>query len=235
MIRKLYKALEQKERALRRSFGRNIADPKERRRSQWHVTFLDHGIFRKFWHNFSQVAPGVFRCNQPDHKRLAVYRAKGIKTVVNLRGVARQPHYLFEEESCAALGITLIPLQLSARNAPKRARLLALLDLFETLDRPFLIHCKSGADRTGLAGVLYLMEQEGLPLDLAKRQLSLRYLHLRRTSTGILDHFLDVYQARDARSPIGIRDWIANEYNRDALTASFEEKQGALKPWQGWL
>ncbi|PJI85049.1 tyrosine phosphatase family protein [Yoonia maricola] len=234
MIRKIYKALDRKERELRKSFGHDITDPNERKKSYWHVRWLDHGIFRIFWHNFEKVSEGVYRSNHPDHKRFKAYAGMGIKTVLNLRGVAEQPHYLFEVESCAKLGLTLVTIQMSARKAPKRAQLIKVLDAFNTIERPVLIHCKSGADRTGLVAALYLMVHQGQSVEVARKQLSFRYLHIRRSSTGILDHFLDVYAARNSQAPVAITDWIKNEYDRDALMASFAAKQAALKPWQGW-
>lgn len=235
MIRKIFTALDRKERELRQSFGHDITDPTERKRSYWHVRWLDHGVLRTFWHNFEKVSDGVYRSNHPDHKRFEAYAAKGIKTVLNLRGVASQPHYLFEAESCERLGLTLVTISMSARQAPKAEQLIKVIDAFETMERPFLMHCKSGADRTGLVAALYLMVQEGQPVEVARRQLGFRYLHIRRTATGILDHFLDVYAARNAQTPIAITDWIKTEYDRDTLTASFAAKQAALKPWQGWL
>ncbi len=234
MLRKLMRTLDRKERALRKSFGQDITDPKERKRSMWHFNWLDHGVLRILWHNFDQVAPGVYRSNHPNHKRFTAYGAMGIKTILNLRGTAQQPHYLFEVESCAALGLTLVDNQMAARRAPKKRELRRLLDSFATIERPFLMHCKSGADRTGLAAALYLMLYEDASLEEARKQLSFRYLHIRRTRTGILDHFLDVYAARAAESSISIERWILTEYDQDALTASFKEKQAALKPWQGW-
>lgn len=234
MIRKFIKALDRKERDLRKSFGQDITDPKERKRSMWHFNWLDHGVLRILWHNFDEVAPGVYRSNHPNHKRFAAYAAMGIKSVLNLRGKAQQPHYLFEVESCAALGLTLVDSQMAARRAPKLRELVQLLHAFETIEKPFLMHCKSGADRTGLAAALYLMLYEDASLDEARAQLSFRYVHIRRTETGILDHFLDVYEARLAEGPITIDDWIKTEYDPEALTASFAAKQAALKPWQGW-
>lgn len=234
MIRKIFETLDRKERELRASFGHDITDPVERKRSLQHLRWLDHGILRTYWHNFEEFAPGAFRSNQPDHARFGAYADLGIKTVLNLRGVKQQPHYLFEVESTDKLGLTLITVPMSARQAPKKDRMLSLLDTFATIERPFLMHCKSGADRTGLAAAIYLMVQEGQPLAIAQQQLSFRYLHIRRTQTGILDHFLDVYATRAAQSPIAIDDWIRTEYDPAALTASFAAKQAALKPWQGW-
>ncbi|KQB97152.1 protein tyrosine phosphatase [Loktanella sp. 1ANDIMAR09] len=234
MIRKIFKALDQKERDLRKSFGHDITDPDERKKSYWHVRWLDHGILRTFWHNFDQVSEGVYRSNHPDHKRFEAYAAMGIKTILNLRGVAKQPHYLFEVESCERLGLALVTMHMSARAAPRRERLLAIIAAFEEMERPFLMHCKSGADRTGLVAALYLMVHDGKSVAEARRQLSFRYLHIRKTSTGILDHFLDVYEARNAQEPIAIEDWIRTEYDCDALTESFAQKQAAQMFWQGW-
>ena len=233
-MRKLISSFRKKERAFRTSFGRDIIDPKERRKSQLHFNWLDHGILRKHWHNFARIAPGVYRANHPDHRRFKAYAADGIKTILNLRGAAKQPHYLFEVESCTGLGLTLVDIKLSARNAPPTKELQELLMAFETAEKPFLIHCKSGADRTSLAAALYLMVVERQPLDIARKQLSFRFLHIKRSATGILDHFFDTYATRNAASPITIEDWIKTEYDPEALTKSFAAKQAALKPWQGW-
>lgn len=234
MIRKIFRTLERKERELRQSFGHDITDPEERKRSYRHVRWLDHGILRTFWHNFEKVSEGVYRSNHPDHARFEAYAAMGIKTILNLRGITKQPHYLFEAESCERLGLILLTVHMSARKAPQKAKLIDLMDAFDTIERPFLIHCKSGADRTGLVAALYLMIVDGQSLAKARAQLSFRYLHIRRSSTGILDHFFDMYEARNAKSPIFIADWIRTEYDADALTKSFAAKQAALKPWQGW-
>ncbi|WP_106744901.1 tyrosine-protein phosphatase [Yoonia maritima] len=234
MIRRIMKKLEKKEQNLRQSFGHDITDPQERKRSQFHFNWLDHGILRLRWHNFEEFAPGAYRSNHPNHARFEAYAAMGIKSVLNLRGVAKQPHYLFEVESCERLGLTLVNSQMAARRAPSVKELTSLISAFETIERPFLLHCKSGADRTGLAAAIYLMMFAGAPLSVAQKQLSFRFLHIRKTHTGILDHFLDVYAARIARSPIAIDDWITTEYDPEALTKSFAEKQATLRFWQGW-
>jgi protein tyrosine/serine phosphatase len=234
MIRKLSEFLEKKEHDWRKSFGHDIVDPAERRKSQWHLRWLDHGIFRTFWHNFEKIAPGAYRSNQPDDKRFEAYAAMGIKTVLNLRGEALQPHYLFEVESCETHGLTLIPAKMSARRAPKVERLLEVLDAFATMERPFVMHCKSGADRTGLAAAIYLMLYDDASLEQARKQLSFRYLHIRKTQTGILDYFLDVYAERNAQSPIAIDTWIRTEYDEVALKDSYDARKKAERFWQGW-
>lgn len=58
------------------------------------------------------------------------------------------------------------------------------------IDGPFLMHCKSGSDRAGLASALYLLDQ-GRPVAEARKMMSLRYLHLANSDAGILDVMLE--------------------------------------------
>jgi len=160
--------------ARKASFGRDITDPEERKRSYRYVRWVDHGILRTVWTNFGQVADGVYRSNQPDHARLERYRDMGIKAVLNLRGKGVRAPYLFEEESCNTLGLMLVSIPLQARAPAKRENLLAVFEAFDNIPRPFVLHCKSGADRAGLASALYQLDQ-GQPVSVAKKELSLRY------------------------------------------------------------
>ncbi len=205
-------------------YGRDIDDPVQRARSHRYLLWKDHGILRTFWTNFGQVAPDVFRSNHPTHKRLQAYRDQGIKAVLNLRGQGMRAPYLFEVESCEALGLTLVSVDLQARKPAPVDSLLALLEAFDTIPRPFVMHCKSGADRAGLASALYVLDQGGTVAE-AQRQLSVRFLHLRFTKTGVQDHMLDLYAERLSRGSISIRDWVRTEYDPAQLAASFANKK----------
>jgi protein tyrosine phosphatase (PTP) superfamily phosphohydrolase (DUF442 family) len=198
----------------------SLDGPAARRRAAFHYHLLDHAVLRRSWTNMHQVAPGVWRSNHPTHARLRDLKAMGIRTILNLRGAGETPPFLFEHESCRALGLELRSVGLSARAAPRRDELLKLFDAFRTMERPFVMHCKSGADRAGLAAALYLLAH-GAPLAEARRQLSWRFLHVRHSRTGILDHVLDLYGARLRQGPIGIEDWVRDEYDRDAAMASW--------------
>lgn len=211
-----------------------IDTPMGRKRAQRQLDWGDHGILRYRWHNFSQFAPDAFRSNHPTTDRFDTYAAMGIKTVLTLRGAQHQPQYLFEAETCARLGLTLECVQLAARRAPPVDRLQMLFAMFDKIERPFLMHCKSGADRTGLAAALYLLEYEGADIATAKAQLSFDFVHIRRTATGILDHFLDTYESRFNQTGIGVRDWVNTEYSAEDLKVSFAAKQRSLWFWQGW-
>ena len=199
------------------------ADDRDPRRDWWHYHVIDHGVLRYLWTNDAQVAPGVFRSNHPHDSRLRTYRDAGVRAVLNLRGENDGAAFALERQACADLGLDLISIKFSARNVPNRDRLLELFAAFDAIARPFLMHCKSGADRAGLASVLYLLDQ-GVPLDEARRQLSLKFLHVKWTKTGVQDAFLDVYADRLARGPIGIRDWVRTEYDPGAVRRLFDSR-----------
>ncbi|MEX3015933.1 fused DSP-PTPase phosphatase/NAD kinase-like protein [Gymnodinialimonas hymeniacidonis] len=176
----------------------------------------DHGLLRRHWRNEGEVAPGLFRANHPDENALRQWKARGIVEVISLRPAQFAVHE-FEARTCEALGLRLRNVPLEARSAPRPERLLSLLDIFDTLERPALIHCKSGADRTGLAAALWGIHIEGHPVAEAKRALGLRHLHLSWSKTGVLDRFLDAYQDRLKHGDIPIRLWIETEYDPSTL------------------
>jgi hypothetical protein len=110
-----------------------------------------------------------------------------------------------------------------SRSLPTRDDLVRAARLFETLERPVLFHCKSGADRAGFVAALWLALAEGVPVARARRQLSLRYGHVRQGKTGVLDAFFDAYEA-DTGGATPLLDWIRESYDRDALMAGFRAR-----------
>lgn len=204
-----------------RAWGYDISTPKARRRAKRHFNWIDHGILRTFWFNFHEIAPGVFRSNQPSPKRLAEFKQMGVKTVISLRGNNPRSPHLFETEACENLDLTYETVRLHARSLANRNELLNLLKLFETIEKPFVFHCKSGADRAGLASYLYLLHMTDTVPAVARKQFSLKYLHIKSSSTGILDHMIDAYEQDFNKSQISIREWIKTQYNPTALTQSY--------------
>ncbi|EAR52463.1 hypothetical protein OG2516_05128 [Oceanicola granulosus HTCC2516] len=230
MFRRLLSRLEDAERRWRRGFGRDITDPRERRRSTWHYNWLDHAHLRRVWTNQVEIAPGVWRSNQPTFRRLRELRDRhGVHTILNLRGEDVFAHYLFLREECAALGLRLVDVKLNATTAPTRERLVELLEAFDRVERPFLMHCKSGADRTGLAAALWMMLKEGQSLEQARDQLHRRHWHYRNGPAGVIDEILDLYEARNTRAPVAIDTWIRTEYTKEAVKAAFEARRAAAR------
>ena len=225
MLQKFWKYLEDKERAWRYSFGNDLSSPAARRQARRHFNWVDHGILRVYWTNFAPVAEGVFRSNQPSPERLRRYRDKGIRSVLNLRGTSPLSQYLLEKEACDALGLNLTDINLSATQLPTLETIHELEQHFRTLQKPFVMHCKSGADRAGFASALYQLLIEDMPIETAQKQLSLRFLHLKSSAKGILDYCLEKYRKRTEVEPIPFRDWLESEYDPVKLQQEFDARR----------
>ena len=213
------------ERNLRAYYNTDLSTPENRRRAHIYNLWFDHAVLRKYWTNFFPVAEGVYRSNQPTHERFVKLKAMGIKSVLNLRGAAGAAHFLVEEESCRTLGLHLVNVNLNARTAASSAEILQVIEAFRTIERPFVMHCKSGADRAGFAAAIYLFVIEGRQLAEARKMLSAKYIHFKWTKTGILDYIFDLYAARNERSAISFEDWIATEYDYIAVQEEFLQKK----------
>jgi len=183
--------------------------------------FVDHAVFRLVHANFAAVAPGrLYRMNHPTPGRLTrLTRRHGLRTLINLRGQTGSGSYALSRERAARLGLDFIDMSLESRGAPQRERILRLHDIYRTMRAPALIHCKSGADRAGLAAALWVMFEGGTTAE-ALRQLSLRFGHLRRSRTGVLDAFFLRY-AREAEGRKPFLDWVREDYDEAALRRDF--------------
>jgi len=224
---RLFKGIRRWEADLRASYNVDLSTEENRRRNRIYRLYFDHEIIRGLWTNFHEIAPGVFRSNHPTRKRFAQMKARGISTVLNLRGANPNAHYWAEEEWCRELGLTLVSVELNARGLVPRERLQHLIATFRCLPRPFVMHCKSGADRAGLASAIYLMVIEGQPVAQAKKMLSPRYFHIPNRHVGILDYMLDCYAARSAREPMSFETWVDTVYDPAEITARFRARQPA--------
>lgn len=183
--------------------------------------FDDHGIIRVPWTHTHEIAPGVWRSNQPSPARLERLEKQGIRSVLSLRGRPTRVATVLEREACERLGLTLRFASIGAGDLSSREKLLHLLDTFREIERPFVFHCKSGIDRTGLAAMLYLLAETDTPPEIAREQLSFKYLHLKAGRHGIIDHMADTYLRAWRETGIGIREWIGTEYDPDALRQSY--------------
>lgn len=190
------------------------------------MLFVDHGIFREIYTNCHQLSDKAWRCAQPAPRHLRKFAKMGIRTVVNLRGERDCGSFWLEQKACDHYGLNLVNFQVRSRAAPSPQDIRAAKSLFETVEYPVLLHCKSGADRAGLMSALYRVLHEGVSIEDAKNELSLKYGHFRQADTGILDGFFDAYLKDNADQPIAFLDWVDTKYDPDALRRQFRS--------QGW-
>ena len=130
--------------------------------------------------NVHVVESGVlYRSAQLNGQKLAdVMDAYGIKSVINLRGENSGSWWYDNEVAVTtAHGASHLDVRMSALQDPAVGTIAKLMETMRTAPRPILIHCQSGADRTGLAAALFERFVERRPTDIAAHQISFRYGH----------------------------------------------------------
>ena len=200
----------------------NLDLPADRKRARRELIWGDHGFLRLAFQNLHHIGGGMVRANQPSPEHLKKFADQGVKTILNLRGPSPKGYYLLEKEACEALGLTLIDYRVFSRDTPKIEAIHDLKRIYAEMEYPAVMHCKSGADRTGLAGVLYKHFQMGLPISEALEQLRLRYLHVRQGKTGMIDFFFEEFiRYEENGGELDFLGWVDEIYDPADVKARF--------------
>ena len=156
--------------------------------------------------NLHAVSEGVlYRSAQLSKAEIAaVAQRYRIKSVLNLRGAhAGQRWYDDEVAESGQLGLIHYDYAVSAKRFVTGQQIAELLDIMRRAPKPLLIHCKSGADRTGLLAALYRYAEAGISAPEADQELSLVYGHfpyLTSRSVAMDDSFWAYVAAREHSS-----------------------------------
>lgn len=100
--------------------------------------------------NFHQVDADLYRSGQPQKEGMKYLEDKGFKTIINLRNVI--------DDKQEIKGTNLVQVRI-----PMRAKKVSYEDIvttmcaIETAEKPVLIHCLHGSDRTGCMVAAYRM------------------------------------------------------------------------------
>lgn len=202
----------------------DLSNPADRKQAYRDLTWHDHGFLRAKFNNLHDIGGGMWRANQPSPKQIAKYAEMGIKTIINLRGESPMGFYWLEKEACEAHGITLVNYRMYSRDVHTVEAIRGARDLFEEIEYPALMHCKSGADRTGIMGVLYKHFHLGESIADAVEQLRFKYLHVRQGKTGMLDFFFKDYLKYASEHDISFMDWVETVYDPPDVKARFMEQ-----------
>ncbi len=182
----------------------------------------DHAYLRLRFRNAHWVSDELVRTNQPWPFQLEQWKAQGIKTIVNLRGGFDASFHALEKDACERLGLNLVDFTITSREVPSRARVHGAKALFESLEYPALMHCKSGADRAGIMSVFYMHFRKGVPIREALEQLSMKYLHVKAGKTGVLDYTFERYLDQGEPKGLSFLEWVDSpDYDEAAIKADF--------------
>lgn len=133
--------------------------------------------------NFHEVDEGkLYRSAQLSGKEFEkAIKKHNIKTIINLRGASPGKDWYEEEKEVAQkYNVHHIDIGMSAQRLPHREDLLKLLNAYQSVERPILIHCRGGADRTGEASAIYQMLYMGKTKKEALKMLTVKYFHLKK-------------------------------------------------------
>ena len=156
--------------------------------------------------NFHVVQEGVlYRSAQLSGDELATYiKRYGIKAIINLRGKHPEAQwYVNEKEVADRHQVMLFDIPADADTLTSKENLKAILDAFDHAPRPLLVHCLAGADRTGEASALWVIDQQGRSNNEALEQLVPEYRHNKQLHPE-KRFLIKIWRGRE---------WLYNEYD----------------------
>jgi protein tyrosine/serine phosphatase len=207
----------------------NVTTPRGRLATYLHYFFFDHAYFRLAYSNAYWLSDELVRANQPWPFQIKAWRDRGVRTIINLRGGA-DSHHALAIDACRRLGVNYVDFAVKSREVPARDRIVGAKALFDRVEYPVMMHCKSGADRAGLMSVLYMHFRRGLPIAEAIAQLDLKFGHFRAGLTGVLDYVFERYMQEAEPKGLSFLEWVESPAY-DAMTIQRE-----LKPqWWGTM
>lgn len=202
----------------------DLSTPAGRLGAYLDLLWKDHAWLRLGFQNAHWVSHELIRTNQPWPFQLTWWKARGVRTVINLRGGGYPTSfYLLEKDACARLGLHLEDFAIASREAPTRDQVLGARDLFDRIEYPAIMHCKSGADRAGIMSVLYAHQRLGLPLREAMKELGLRTLHVKQGQVGVLGYTFERYLADGEPRGLSFFEWVSEPgYDPKQIRADFK-------------
>jgi protein tyrosine phosphatase (PTP) superfamily phosphohydrolase (DUF442 family) len=118
--------------------------------------------------NFGDVTPNLFRGGQPGVDGFKTLKEMGVGIVVDMRGGSNEQ----EKDAVTKLGMEYvsIPWHCTFPSDEPMARFLKLIE--DNRDKKVFVHCRLGADRTGMAIAAYRMASEGWSADEALNEMA---------------------------------------------------------------
>jgi protein tyrosine/serine phosphatase len=171
------------------------------------VGYLYYASVVRVSKNFYIVDPGKFyRSAQltPSELEGAIDKY-GIKTVISLRGAPQNSYwYPGEVEVLEKRQVKFLHFGWTSDYFPHNDDFQGFMRALKEEQYPILVHCRTGADRTGEASAIYAIEYMHLPKDQAiSEQLNFKYWHVPSFHPAKVE-FVKRYQGFD---------WAMNQYN----------------------
>ncbi len=126
--------------------------------------------------NFGRIGPRIYRGGQPSSEGLSGLRALGINTVISF--TLGEEGARAEAAEAARLGMDYLGIPWSTQEVPEPDQVQTFLSyLREHPDRTIFVHCKAGADRTGVMVALSRIAIDGWPAQRAVDEMNAFHYH----------------------------------------------------------
>jgi uncharacterized protein (TIGR01244 family) len=110
--------------------------------------------------NFQKVNDHVYRGAQPTDSGFKDLAQLGIRTVVDLRDIGEHSQAA-EQKVVTDLGMRYVSIPMHGMSTPNDDQVAAVQALFnDTTSGPVFVHCKRGADRTGMVVAVYRISHD---------------------------------------------------------------------------
>ena len=123
----------------------------------------------KYLDNLYQVNDSLYRSEQPSRKGFVELEKLGVKTVLNFRRLWK------DDRKARDTNIDLVWMPLKAKELNEE-QLLEALKVIHEAEKPVLIHCWHGSDRTGAISAAYRIVFEGWSKERAIEELRIEAL-----------------------------------------------------------
>jgi uncharacterized protein (TIGR01244 family) len=111
--------------------------------------------------NFQKVNDRLYRGAQPTDRGFQDLAQLGIKTVIDLRDTGEHSQ-ADEQKIVTSLGMRYVSIPMHGLSTPESDKVAAVQALFNDADSgPVFVHCKRGADRTGMVIAVYRISHDG--------------------------------------------------------------------------
>jgi protein tyrosine phosphatase (PTP) superfamily phosphohydrolase (DUF442 family) len=167
---------------------------------------------------YNEVLPGeVYRYRQLSGEDLShKIDQLGIRTIVNLRGEhPDEKWYLDELQATKNKSVALFSFPMNSKKLPNRNDLQGLIEVIMNADRPMLVHCEAGNERSGMAAAIALLLTPGKTLEDAYQEVSLKYFNFTDKSVGrqLLIKYQNWLSSKGTtHTPDRLLEWVKHEY-----------------------
>lgn len=198
--------------------------------------YLAHFVY----FNFHAIVPGqAYRSAQPSPAFLkTVVEKDHIRSIIKFNRTVESVWSGEEIPLAKKLGVEMFYVPVGVAELPSRQDMIRIIQAIDHAPRPVLIHCKTGADRSGLAAVLIAMRHGESYKDAKADQLGLRFLHTGHIGPDI-DDVLSQYEQDMAaeHKPLGgydqFRNYVMTEYYPGFYDAGIQPEESTLSGQPG--